>query len=92
MQWRAESHGRFLRRFWDDEWVVFDTASGDTHLLNLIAGESLGLLEQEALSAHGLAERLFVLLEIPVDQEFTATAAKLLSDFHELGLIEPVDT
>jgi len=73
-------------RAWDDQLLVFDAASGDTHLLNRVAGEALRCLEQPADAAR-LAQRVAASVGVSPDGGFLDQMADLLDELAELGLI-----
>lgn len=88
---RFRSVEDLLYRCWDDETIVFNPGSGNTHLLNVLAADALRLLERGPMDALELHQRLESLYEadssnLPPE----GTLAALLIDFEQLGLIEPV--
>jgi PqqD family protein of HPr-rel-A system len=89
-RWVAQS-SELLWRAWDDhEVVVYHIPSGNTHVLNLVAAEALHALERDALDSSELVERVASSLETSPDDTFGQHIEKLLAQFDELGLIEPV--
>ena len=89
-RWAARS-SELLWRAWDDpECVVYHIPSGNTHLLNLVAAQALHALEREALDSNELVERVASSLEALPDDTLPEHIEKLLVQFDELGLIEPV--
>ena len=87
--WRLTEGSSLLWKLWDDEYVVFDRGSGDTHLLDLVAGEVLRLLERESHDAGGLVTRVAAALEIEADGALAGHVAQTLTKLHRAGLIEP---
>ncbi len=77
-------------RQWDDDFVVHNVASGQTHRLNLLAGEALRCLEVEPASVKTLIDRLAALFAIPVDSEALGKVKELVDQLDELGLVAPV--
>ena len=71
-----------LRR-WLDEWVVTDTTSGNTYLLNLDAGIVLRLLQEGAATVAELATAL------QDNGRVGETLHQCLDALAELDLIEP---
>ncbi|MGE0451422.1 MAG: HPr-rel-A system PqqD family peptide chaperone [Vicinamibacterales bacterium] len=88
--YRIGGASSLLWKTWDGEAIVFNPASGDTHRLDLVASAGLRCLESQALSAAGLRDALSRRLEVPADDNLLEYADRLLNDFTELGLIEPV--
>ena len=89
-RWRVPSGFRLHWQSWDDEFVVYNCGSGDTHLLDPAAAEVLQSLEQESADLSELAGRVAASLKIQADSEFSAYLEQLLSDLYKLGLIERV--
>jgi PqqD family protein of HPr-rel-A system len=76
-------------REWDDEFLVYNTASGQTHHLNLLAGEALRSLEAEPGSVSEVVRRLADQFEIVQDSPLLKMIDSLIREFDELGLIAP---
>ena len=77
-------------RSWEGESVVYHVQSADTHLLNPTAAIVLQRLQQSPATSLELTEQLAVTNGLEPDQDLFRNVEKLLSNFHELGLIEPV--
>lgn len=82
LQWRG----------WDDQWIVYHAASGDTHLLDLLGGEVLRALQQAPLNVAALVEQVAIRLEVPASEkeELREQVERLLQKLEELGLMEAV--
>ncbi len=76
-------------RQWDDEFLVYNSASGQTHHLNLLAGEALRSLEAEPAQTLELVSRLADLFEIAEDSPSLLMIDRLVRELDELGLIAP---
>ena len=87
--WTIARESDLRWRVWDDQVVVFNAASGDTHLLNLVAGEALRCLQEPADAAQ-LAQRVAAAVNVSPDGDFLEQIADLLEELAELGLIEAV--
>ena len=86
-RWRVLSEFSLHWQSWDDEFVVYNSGSGDTHLLDPVAAEALQNLEQESADLSELVARVAASLEIEPDTDFAAYLEQLLSDLYKLGLI-----
>jgi len=75
-------------RFWDDEFVVYNSFSGDTLLLGSTAAQILLKLQQAPLNSTTLAESLAPLLHGEMDDELVAQIDNILADLDTLALIE----
>lgn len=76
-------------REFDNEFLVYNAASGQTHHLNLLAGEALRSLEAEPAQMHELVSRLADLFDIAEDSPSLQMIARLVGELDELGLIAP---
>ena len=69
--------------------MVYNAASGNTHLLTPIAAEVLKILEIQPLSVRDIAQRLALSANVSVDEEITRQVANLIVSLDDLGLIDP---
>ncbi len=88
-RWYIAAPNRFAWHSWEDDFLVYDRLSGQTHLLNLLAAAILRRLEEAPATAQEIGDEL--------RQELAAEGADalgeiptLLSTFDELGLIAPL--
>jgi PqqD family protein of HPr-rel-A system len=88
-RWGVPDANALAWRVWDDEFLVYNTASGQTHHLNLLAGEALRSLETEAADVCELIRRLANQFEIARDSPPLQVMDRLIHDLAELGLIAP---
>jgi len=90
-KWRVPSEVELLWHRWGDQYVVFNSASGDTHLLDGASREGLLCLQERALDQSELSRHLAARLELAADEQVQRYAARLLERLAKLGLIEPAD-
>jgi PqqD family protein of HPr-rel-A system len=89
MKWQIISSDRALYfHSWDNEYVVYNSLSGDTHLLNLTASHVLLKLQQSPTDAITLAK-----LVPPTDESESLAKHELqiehlLAELNALNLIE----
>ena len=76
-------------RQWDDEFLVYNSVSGQTHHLNFLGGEALRSLEAEPGSVSEVVRRLAHQFEIAEDSPLLQMIDSLIRQFDELGLIAP---
>ena len=89
MKWRLMSDQALQLRSWDDEFVVYNNLSGDTHLLGSAAAQVLLKLYQAPSDAITLAESLASLLKVEMmDESLAPQIENLLADLNALALIE----
>jgi len=75
-------------RCWDDEFIVYNSLSGDTHLLGSTAAQILLKLQQAPSYATCLSESLATLPHTEMDDEFVIQIEHILVDLDTLALIE----
>ena len=90
--WRLTSTEPVTLRGWDDEYILYDRASGDTHQLTWLAAELLLRLQagpaDEIMLARHVATR-----DAAFQPEETATSiAAAVAQFCALGLLTPMAT
>jgi PqqD family protein of HPr-rel-A system len=88
-RWGVPDANALAWRAWHDEFLVYNTASGQTHHLNLLAGEALRSLEAEAADVCELIRRLANQFEIAEDSPPLQMIDRLIHELDELGLIAP---
>ena len=91
-KWRIFPGLRLHWRSWEDEFVVYNSASGDTHLLDQVSRDMLKVLESESPTLSELAGRLAESQEIEADAEFSSYLERLLATLEKLGLVERIQT
>jgi PqqD family protein of HPr-rel-A system len=84
--WRAIPGQALRHREWDDEFVVYNNLSGDTHLLDGSAMLLLRAVAAEPGNAAALAERLRGALGL--DQQEIDEIPAMLDELAALALIE----
>lgn len=88
MKWRLMSDQALQLRFWGDEFVVYNSLSGDTHLLGSTAAQILLKLQQAPSNATALTASLAPLLHAEMDDELVFQIEHILADLGTLALIE----
>ena len=87
--WAVPPANMLVWRVFDDEFLVYNTASGQTHHLNLLAGEALRSLEIEAATTRELVSRLAEQFDIAEDSPSLQMIDRLVRELDDLGLIAP---
>jgi len=90
MQWRTLSDDAFLFHDWDDEVVIYDALSGDTHIIDTTAAQILQALQQSPSDVPNLAQLLAVQLQCEPGDELNQDIESVLSDMAALSLVECV--
>lgn len=86
--WNLPDGATLSWRTWGDETVLFNGASGQTHLIDAFSEQILRELEKSPLSAGALIDRLAQ--ETGLDTELVSTRVReVLDQFDKQGLAEP---
>ncbi len=85
---------RLVWRHWDDEdeYVVYNPTSGDSHLLDFLTAQGLMRLEQHPMTAAELVADLSAHLDIAADKSLDAYVRRFLDELFDLGLTYRVET
>jgi PqqD family protein of HPr-rel-A system len=73
---------------WDDEYVVFDETSGQTHQMNALRAYVLNSLDKQGLSFKTLVTDVMSSLGSSTDTDLTAVVDSILREFETHGLVE----
>jgi PqqD family protein of HPr-rel-A system len=71
---------------WDDDTIVYNPLSGETHQLNLMAIDALSFLQQPA-TLQSLADHICLLYQTPNTAEINQQMLQLIEQFDNIGLI-----
>ena len=83
--WRSFS---LSYKSWDDSIVVFNHASGSTHLINPVAAKILFALQNQPLSVAELCHQITADVELDADEEIVQRVEAVLNTLDGLGLVE----
>lgn len=72
---------------WQDEFVVYDQLSGDTHLLDMTSGKVLCQLSEKPMSKKKIHEKLSVFFPDSDQQDIAAYFDGFIARFTSLGLL-----
>lgn len=91
MNWRLRNEAALHWHTWDDEeFLVYDETTGDTHLVNRITREALRLLALAPQNAADLSRGVADALQFAPGIEFQPNIERLLVHLDRLGLVEPL--
>ena len=89
-RWAISRESPLLWQSWDDdEYVVYSSASGDTHLINEVTAEVLRQLERSELAFSDLVHNVAQTLGTEPDEPTENHIARLLVYLDQIGLVEP---
>ncbi len=80
---------RLCWRRWDDSFVVFDDASGQTHQLDMLTGSALLAIEESPMSIDGLTDQLGMQFSLTREEIETAIPA-IVEQLKSAALIETI--
>ena len=87
--WQLTPGQSVLARQYDDEFVLFNDLSGDTHLLGASAMQVLRLLQPAPASLDTVADALALAADCARDSQFDAEVAAVLGQLAALSLVCP---
>ena len=75
---------------WNDEYVVFDEASGQTHQLDAVRAYILHLMGGRPVTVSSIVHSLAELPSVPKDSITRVVVGVILNEFETCGLAEAV--
>jgi len=75
---------------WAEEYLIFNTVSGNTHLLTATAARALRLLENSPSTIGEIAKKFATDADVDIDDELIDQVATLVANLDNLGLVEPI--
>ena len=88
-KWRVAGTQPLRWRCWAGDYVVFNPLSGQTHFLDILAGQMLKLIMSGRPSIGELRSEAARFLEVEQDDRLADTVDELLRRLETVGLIEP---
>ena len=77
---------------WDGDYVVYNSLSGNTHILDIVTGEVLKMIATGPTRAHAIYKRVADFLDLRADDgNLPHHIDDILHVLDDLGLIEPAD-
>lgn len=86
-KWRVIPGQALHHYVWDEQYVVFNTLSGDTHLLGAGSMQLLAALADVPSGTAALSARLQA--ELQLDEQEIGEIPLMLDELYKLALIEP---
>ncbi len=88
--WKVSGAGKLHWRCWDGDYVVFNPLSGDTHLLDVVAGGVLMNILAGPSTTDALTRQAAAFLEVESGEDLLSYVKDIIVRLDGLGLIEPV--
>jgi PqqD family protein of HPr-rel-A system len=89
MLWSINPNCQLHWRHWEEEYILFNAASNQTHYLNSLGAEILHLLQESPLVSEELNQKISEKYDLQLDDDTRQYIAGILANMDELGLIEP---
>ena len=89
-KWRLEPLAELHWRHFDEEWVAFEAASGDTHQFDAISAAVLMCLESQPQDLDSLAGAIAAELNLTDSEDLPQRIENLIEQLTGLGLVEPL--
>jgi PqqD family protein of HPr-rel-A system len=90
IRWRTLPDFDLYWRFLEQQYVVYHSGSGDTHVLDPIAALLVQQLSAEPIDSAALVHRIETLLNLEGTEGLREKLESTLSQLSNLGLIEPI--
>ncbi|MGZ8190462.1 MAG: HPr-rel-A system PqqD family peptide chaperone [Methylococcaceae bacterium] len=85
-------HGnRIFCRFWEDECVVYNQLTGNTHLIDGIGAEVFKLVAEKVPTRSELLLHVQSIFDLPIDFNLEANLDNLLLEYQKLGLLQVME-
>lgn len=88
--WRLAGREPLRWRCWAGDYVVFDPFSGQTHMLDIVTGQVLRLLESGPSDIDRIRSEISAFLEVDDDRRVAEAVSDILARLEEAGLISPI--
>jgi PqqD family protein of HPr-rel-A system len=90
MKWQLVAAHAVKLRAWDDELIVFNYLSGDTHLLGDAAGHIVAILQHSPADDRTIAAELCRRMQFGRTDEVIPEVGHILAELKALNLVEEV--
>jgi PqqD family protein of HPr-rel-A system len=89
-RWRLLQNADFHWKRWDDVFTLYNSGSGQTHVLDPLAVLLIQLIGEGSRNTSELLQQMVAQLDVDASQEFREKLQETLSQLDALGLIEAV--
>lgn len=80
------THIRF--RFWDDDCVIYNQLTGETHLVDGVGAEIFKLVSEKKATRSHLLQNMQSVFELETDSDMEELLDNLVQEYQKLGLLE----
>ena len=74
-------------RFWEDDSVVYNQLSGETHLLDGLGAQVFKLISEKAVTRTALLENINSVFEFEMGSDVAGLLDNLILEYQKLGLV-----
>lgn len=78
-------------RFWDDEGVIYNQLTGETHLVDGIGAEIFKLVSEKTATGKQVLQNLNSLFDFQIDFDAEGFMDDLIQEYQKLGLLVVMD-
>lgn len=89
-RWRLSPLVSLHLRQWGDEWAVFDTGSGQTHLVDTLTAMALIVLESGPSSREDIEHHVARTFDLAEPSDVSSRLDEIITSLCQLGLTEAV--
>ncbi len=89
-KWHVPDDNQILLEEWNDEAVVYNSNSGETHQLSRLSVDVLKLIQTQPVSFDALIKSIRILYQVEDNYDLVRQLEELILQFDTLGLIEPL--
>ena len=75
-------------RFWDDECVIYNQLTGETHLVDGMGAEIFKLISEKPATRTQLLKNIQSVFELETDSDMEGLLDNLILEYQKLGLVE----
>jgi len=75
-------------RFWDEECVIYNQLTGETHLVDGMGAELFKLISEKTTTRALLLQNIQSVFELETDSDMEGLLDNLILEYQKLGLVE----
>ena len=88
--WHIRADQEILWRHWEGDYVIFNSLSGETHILEITSGKVLKRIMKGPSTTEDIRLEIGDFLEVRNNSELARAVDKILSGLEDAGLVEAV--
>jgi PqqD family protein of HPr-rel-A system len=78
-------------RFWDEECVIYNQLTGETHIVDGMGAEIFKLISEKKTTRTQLLENIYKVFELEIDFDAEGFLDNLLMEYQKLGLLDVME-